>query len=152
MNSKLIASAVSALLSFNCAASGGADTEPSSNRVAQCFGNVFEAYVRTKLNRLPNPILKVEGARPLESIFNDLDLSGFTYEDKREFCFMVAISIPRLDAADADTFRYCLRPDAARIAGELLTVSDAMLARYVFFSKDRIHSYRYLLRSDRSEQ
>jgi len=71
-----------------------------------------------------------------------LILSDFSYGEKRQLAFMVLIAIPILDAAAADTFRYCLRPDAVRIGADLSKVSDDILKERFFFDDARIKKYR----------
>lgn len=119
-----------------------AQTTATTDRVAQCFGKIFETYVKARLNRLENPIMTVEGTQPLEALFNDLDLSNFSYAEKRQLAFMVLIAIPILDAANSDTFQHCLRPDAARIGEDLLKVNESILQKYFYFDKLRIREYR----------
>jgi hypothetical protein len=120
--------------------------EAHSDRVAQCFGKIFETYVKAHLNRLENPVMIVDGAKPLDILFDhDLDTSGFSYGEKKELAFMVLIAIPILDAAGADTFRYCLRPDAVRIGADLSKVSDDILKKRFYFDEARIKEYRLLV-------
>jgi len=120
-----------------------AQPEAHSDRVAQCFGKIFETYIKARLNRLENPVMPVDGAKPLDVLFDhDLNLSDFSYGEKRQLAFMVLIAIPILDAAAADTFRYCLRPDAVRIGADLSKVSDDILKERFFFDDSRIKKYR----------
>jgi hypothetical protein len=127
-------------------------THGGSDQVGDCFGNIFEIYIKSRLNRLPNPIVKVDGAKPLEALFHELDISTFTYAEKKQLAFMVAVAIPSLDAANADSFRYFLRPDAARIANDLEKFSDTDLATYLLFSPERTKSYRAFIESLKAKE
>ena len=62
-----------------CIGDLSAQNGTQSERVAQCFGKIFDAYVKGRLNRLENPIVVVEGTKPLDVLFDhDIDLSAFS--------------------------------------------------------------------------
>jgi len=115
--------------------------------VEQCFAVIFDSYVKGKLNRLPNPVMTVEGTKPLDVTLQDTDLSHLTFFEKKRLVFYIALTIPHLDAAAGDTFRFALGKDASRVAKEVSSISDDDLRSRFFFSSERIKDFRSLLES-----